>query len=208
MQDEKGPAVADCGSDSNVGSAQHLGYRSNHQSANFRASAIAAGARLGCAAVGHSNDLNDRGNHSFKPCCEAGLFLSSVPGLPRAMQLLLFPPPSCAILMVLSRFSHLVLPSPKNQASAAMCVQPNALVGKAIQHIVLYCLTPPPFHRYSCLNLCPAYPAQVGTCYGIEPMRHLSKGGGIRLVNRPASSPTGSQTVTTGYCFSQGVTVA
>jgi hypothetical protein len=88
-----------------------------------------------------------------------------------------------------------------------MCVQPNALDRKAIQYIVLYCLTPPLFHRYSWLNLCPPYPAQVGTGYGAKPMRHLSAGEGIRLVNSLAASPT-TWPLTTEYCFSQGVHVA
>src|SRR5580700_10980499 len=43
-----------------------------------------------------------------------------------------------------------------------MCVQPNALGRKAIQYMVLYCLTPPLFHRYSCLNLCLPNPAGGG----------------------------------------------
>jgi len=52
-----------------------------------------------------------------------------------------------------------LLSSPVIQANAAMRVQPSALGRKAIQYIVLYCLTPPRFHRYSSFNLCPPYPA-------------------------------------------------
>jgi hypothetical protein len=44
-----------------------------------------------------------------------------------------------------------------------MCVQPRALVRKVIQYMVLYCLTPPLFHRYSGLNLWSALPAWDGT---------------------------------------------
>ena len=77
-------------------------------------------------------------------------------------EILLFPL-SVEITSFCSRDSpHLVLPSPVKQASAAMCVQPNALGRKAIQYIVLYCLTPARFRRYSSLNLCPPYPAWDG----------------------------------------------
>ena len=48
---------------------------------------------------------------------------------------------------------------PKNHSSAAMCVQPSAVALKPIPYMVLYCLTPPQFHRYSSLTLCPPYPA-------------------------------------------------
>jgi hypothetical protein len=54
----------------------------------------------------------------------------------------------------LSRFSHLELPSPVDQACAAMRVQPSAVGRKAIQYMVLYCLTPGRFHGYSSLNSC------------------------------------------------------
>jgi hypothetical protein len=50
-----------------------------------------------------------------------------------------------------------------------MCVQPNALGRKAIQYIVLYCLTPPRFHRYSSSNLCPPFPA--GEIIGLSKRR-------------------------------------
>jgi hypothetical protein len=65
---------------------------------------------------------------------------------------------------------RLILPSPVNYPIAAMCVQPRALAGKAIQYMVLYCLTPPPFHRYSCLNLWWPPPAGDKT----EPNAHLN----------------------------------
>jgi hypothetical protein len=64
-----------------------------------------------------------------------------------------------------------------------MCVQPEALARRAIQYMVLYCLTPPLFHRYSCLNLCPPYPAWDGTGHGIELRERFAEGVGIRLVN-------------------------
>jgi len=41
-----------------------------------------------------------------------------------------------------------------------MCVQPSALARKVTPYMVLYCLTPPQFHRYSSLTLCPPNPAQ------------------------------------------------
>ena len=41
-----------------------------------------------------------------------------------------------------------------------MPVQPNAVRDKAIQYIVLYCLTPARFGRYSSLNLCVPCPAR------------------------------------------------
>ena len=111
-------------------------------------------------------------------------------------------------IVLLSRFSHLVLPSPKNQASAAMCVQPNAVTGKAIQYMVLYCLTPAPFHRYSCLNLCPPSPARDGVVL----IWHLFEGGGIPLVNIPVkmavSSRTGYRPLITSHYPFQGVNVA
>ena len=69
-----------------------------------------------------------------------------------------------------------------------MCVQPEALARRAIQYIVLYCLTPPLFHRYSGLNLCPPYPARDGTGHGIELRERFAEGVGIRVVN---SSPRG-----------------
>ena len=87
-----------------------------------------------------------------------------------------------------------------------MCVQPNALALKAIQYMVLYCLTPPPFHRYSCLNLCPPSPAWDG----MEPNVSFAEGKGIRLVNRAVRTVTGNWPLTTGPrpLLFQGVYVA
>ena len=85
-----------------------------------------------------------------------------------------------------------------------MCVQPNAVAAKAIQYMVLYCLTPAPFHRYSWLNLCPPSPAQDG----IVPIRHLFEDEGIRLVNVAAGSKTGNWPLITNHYPAQGVTVA
>jgi hypothetical protein len=62
-----------------------------------------------------------------------------------------------------------------------MCVQPKAFGRKVIQYIVLYCLTPPLFDRYSWLNLWSALPAWDG----IEQNAHFAEGKGISLVNRP-----------------------
>ena len=91
---------------------------------------------------------------------------------------------SSATIMLLSRFSRLVLPSPVKCSSAAMCVQPRALARKAIQYMVLYCLTPPLFDRYSWLNLCPPYPAGDG----VKRNARFAEGKGIRLVNRSRRS--------------------
>jgi hypothetical protein len=125
----------------------------------------------------------------------------------------------CATIMWLSRFSRLVLPLPVKCSNAAMCVQPGALGRKVIQYIVLYCLTPPPFRRYSCLNLCPPFPAQDG----IKPKASFAEGKGIRLVNsssrleqkahfsqktRKMGHPNSYRPLTIGRCFSQGVYVA
>jgi hypothetical protein len=115
-----------------------------------------------------------------------------------------------ATIVLLSRFSHLVLPSPKNQAYAAMCVQPSALALKVIQYIVLYCLTPPPFHRYSWLILCPPSPAQDGLNRKIEPIGNSAEGAGICLVNRPKRVEIDNWPRTTGPrpLLFQGVHVA
>jgi hypothetical protein len=61
-----------------------------------------------------------------------------------------------------------------------MCVQPSAVERKVIQHIVLYCLTPPRFRRYSSFNLCPPSPAWDGMVEACI----VFYWGGIRLVNR------------------------
>jgi hypothetical protein len=61
-----------------------------------------------------------------------------------------------------------------------MRVQFQAFARKAIQYMVLYCLTPPLFHRYSCLNLCPLSPAWDG----FEQSAYFVEEEGIRLVNR------------------------
>ena len=98
-------------------------------------------------------------------------------------EILLFPL-SVEITSFCSRDSpHLVLPSPVKQASAAMCVQPNALGRKAIQYIVLYCLTPARFRRYSSLNLCPPSPSPGEDLVQLRSAVHRFGKGGIRLVN-------------------------
>src|SRR5690348_10355958 len=43
-----------------------------------------------------------------------------------------------------------------------MSVQYNAVMCNPTLYIVLYCLTPPQFHRYSSLTLCPPNPAWGG----------------------------------------------
>ncbi len=66
----------------------------------------------------------------------------------------------CASLILLSRFSHLVFPlHSENCAIAAMSVQYKAVSLNPPLYIVLYCLTPPEFGRYSSLTLCLPYPA-------------------------------------------------
>ena len=97
----------------------------------------------------------------------------------------LFPAPDCASIKTLSRFSHLVLSSPQNQAFVAMCVQPNAVERKVIPDIVLYLLTPPRFRRYSSLTLCPPRPAQGENRTALACAGNISGGEGIRLVNTP-----------------------
>jgi hypothetical protein len=92
-------------------------------------------------------------------------------------------------LISLSRFSHLLPFLPQNCPIVAMCVQPNAVARKAIPYMVLYCLTPARFHRYSSLTLCPPYPAWgenvAEAC--IEPFNERPRG--ISLVNTRAQAP-------------------
>jgi hypothetical protein len=104
-------------------------------------------------------------------------------------------PLNCASLIMLSRSSHLFFSSPpRNCPTAAMSVQPNAVARKATPYMVLYCLTPPQFPRYSSLTLCPPFPAwgendRDSVAASIEFPR-----GGILLVNSfcavESSSPT------------------
>lgn len=91
-----------------------------------------------------------------------------------------------------------------------MCVQPNALARKAIQYIVLYCLTPPPFHRYSWLILCPPFPAWDGMHRKLGPKADCAEDTGIRLVNRPERVEIENWPLTTGHwpLHFQGVHVA
>src|ERR1700674_303283 len=97
--------------------------------------------------------------------------------------------PVLALPLSCSRGSpYLVLPSPVNYSFAAMCVQPRALGYKVIQYIVLYCLTPPLFRRYSWINLWSPSPAWDG--FGFK--RASYSDGGIRLVNRPGRRRTGN----------------
>src|ERR1700722_4504219 len=66
-----------------------------------------------------------------------------------------------ALALSCSRETSRLLPvSTQNYPIAAMSVQPSAVARKAIPYMVLYCLTPPQFHRYSSLTLCPPYPAR------------------------------------------------
>src|SRR5208283_3044240 len=67
-----------------------------------------------------------------------------------------------------------------------MCVQPNAVRGKAIPYMVLYCLTPPRFHRYSSLTLCVPYPAWGVNNDAMVDARIALSAGGICLVNKPS----------------------
>jgi len=64
-----------------------------------------------------------------------------------------------------------------------MTVQYKAVSRIPTLHIVLYCLTPPLFGRYSSFNLCPPYPAW-GVASGCSDGECNRLGGrGIRLVN-------------------------
>jgi len=85
-----------------------------------------------------------------------------------------------------------------------MCVQPSALAHKAIQYMVLYCLTPRPIPRYSDLTLCPPSPAWDG----IEPIVRFAEVRGTRVVNTAREFKSGHWQATTGHCFFQGVYVA
>src|SRR5205807_7220936 len=64
-----------------------------------------------------------------------------------------------------------------------MSVQPSAVGCKPTLHIVLYCLTPPQFHRYSSLTLCSPDPAWGETNDYAQWCGNKSARGGIRLVN-------------------------
>jgi len=94
----------------------------------------------------------------------------------------------------------------KNQASAAMCVQPNAVTGKAIQYMVLYCLTPP-ISPLQLLKICARPPSPGRSCADL----HLFEGGvssGNIPVKIAASSRTGNRPLLTSHYPSQGVHVA
>src|ERR1700729_1600688 len=61
--------------------------------------------------------------------------------------------------------------------------------------MVLYCLTPPQFHRYSSLTLCPPRPAWGENSDGPNDKSIVFDSGGICLVNRRSlrfSGPEGS----------------
>ena len=97
------------------------------------------------------------------------------------------PGSECASLILLSRFSHLFFAPPKSHSSAAMRAQPNAVFCSATPYMVLYCLTPPRFHRYSSLTLCTPCPAWGEKSDGTYEACIVFSGGGICLVN--GSSP-------------------
>ncbi len=84
-----------------------------------------------------------------------------------------------------------------------MYVQPRALGRKVIQYIVLYCLTPPLFRRYSWLILWS--PFQLGAASGGS--RISIEDGGIRLVNSPQPSIAGDRLPIIGHCFSKEFTL-
>ena len=64
-----------------------------------------------------------------------------------------------------------------------MSVQYRAVFANPTLHIVLYCLTPPEFHRYSSLNSCSPYPAWGENNDGSDPASIELGKAGIRLVN-------------------------
>jgi hypothetical protein len=72
---------------------------------------------------------------------------------------------------------------PEFRRSAAMSVQYKAVSVNPPLYIVLYCLTPPQFHRYSSLTLCSLYPASGENGDRANCACNKSGGGGIRLVN-------------------------
>jgi hypothetical protein len=65
-----------------------------------------------------------------------------------------------------------------------MSVQYGEVPSKAIQDIVLYCLTPARFRRYSSLNLCAPSPAGDAVTRVVAGIGIVSELGGILLVNR------------------------
>ena len=98
-------------------------------------------------------------------------------------------PSSLALALNCSRGSPTFVSSrPQIRRSAAMSVQYNAVSSMPPLYIVLYCLTPPEFRRYSSLNLCPRYPAWGGNGDRVDCACNKSDGGGIRLVNRRCAS--------------------
>jgi hypothetical protein len=80
-----------------------------------------------------------------------------------------------------------------------MPVQYNVLVRKAIQYIVLYCLTPVPVGDYIGLNLCP-FPPAWDNGNGTKDVRNASQMnlnkqelvGGIHPVNSPECRRSGN----------------
>jgi hypothetical protein len=100
-----------------------------------------------------------------------------------------------AKLVSLSRFS----PPPdsafefvQDRPFVAMCVQPSAVELRVIQYMVLYCLTPPRFRRYSSSNLC----RQVELCArqgGVSVRGLVSGGAGIQPVNSGADQQTDAE---------------
>ena len=72
-----------------------------------------------------------------------------------------------------------------------MSVQYSAVDGNPTLHMVLYCLTPPEFRRYSSLNLCLPYPARgvrAGWFWSQNAAARIETGSGIFVVNREKSS--------------------
>src|SRR5579864_180832 len=65
-----------------------------------------------------------------------------------------------------------------------MSVQLNAVSCKPTLYMVLYCLTPARFHRYSSLTLCPPYPAWGEKSYDRGRCMHLMERRRTSVVNK------------------------
>src|SRR5215471_5166147 len=75
-----------------------------------------------------------------------------------------------------------------------MSVQYKAVSSIPPLYIVLYCLTPPEFRRYSSLNLCLPHPAGAEHADGARYASIVVAKRGIRVVNSKATAVSGSET--------------
>ena len=106
------------------------------------------------------------------------------PNFPKIPKILIAFVDADALALFRSRGSPASFPSPPFERTlAAMSVQPSAVSHKPTLYMVLYCLTPPRFHRYSSLTLCLPRPAWGELQHGAEDRGIILLAGGIRLVN-------------------------